>query len=226
MKEHNGTQQKLTKQDIAYEKLRKDILSRKLKPQELLIESKLCEELGISRTPVRGALQRLCYEGLIDYIPDKGMFVSQLRFTDILEISEVRIPTECFAVRLATQRMSDEEISELGQCLAQHRKAWEDNKPEEAFAQDDRFHKLIAAGSKNTRLQHICEDLIDQSARGTYLTVHDSDRIHVAVTMHTATYEAIQKRDPEAAAEKHQAHLLSWVEYTKNEQINNFYIFK
>ena len=156
MKHSDMNTPRQTKADLAYTQLRKNILTGKLQPGSMLLENKLCDEFNISRTPIRTALQRLVYENFVDYIPEKGMFVSQIKFIDILEIAEVRIPLECLAVRLATARMTDEDLNELGNSLAQHRAAMEADDAEAVFEHDNDFHRFIAKGSKNDKLYAIC----------------------------------------------------------------------
>lgn len=83
------------KQEYAYEYIKRAIVENRFAPEQCLNEKDLGIELGgLSRTPIRDALRKLVYEGMIDYVPGKGMFVSEIRFEDLLEVSEIRIPLE------------------------------------------------------------------------------------------------------------------------------------
>ena len=74
----------------AYQKLKRIILGRQISPGEKLNESELAQGLGISRTPVREAINRLEKEGLVEIIPQRGAFVVQFSAKDVLELFLIR----------------------------------------------------------------------------------------------------------------------------------------
>ena len=99
--------------DQIFERLENDILSGVYPKGTVLTELSLCEELGVSRTPVREALSKLEVEGLIENIPNRGAFIRGLSAQDIADIMTMRKIYEIQAVRWAVQRITDEEIDEL-----------------------------------------------------------------------------------------------------------------
>jgi len=88
-----------SKKVIAHEILKRRIINNSLTPNEPLNERVLSEELKISKTPIREALQQLEKEGLVENVPHKGSFVSRVSVQDIREIFEVREILECAAAR-------------------------------------------------------------------------------------------------------------------------------
>jgi DNA-binding GntR family transcriptional regulator len=226
MRNSPQTESIISKTDLAYDIIRNKIIMNILKPHSPINQGDICTELGISRTPVRGALQKLTYDGLLEYIPEKGMFVTQFKFTDILEIAEVRIPNECLAIRLATVRMSDDDLDELEDCLQLKDISDSQSILEEAFKMDSLFHELIAKGSKNSILASTCIDLIGLSARGTYITKTDPSRIQHATKMHADIVKAMKNRDAVSASNLLEKHLTDWVAYMNKQLAENFYMFK
>ena len=69
----------VSKMLLAYDEIKEAIITERYKPDQLLSGRELAEELGVSRTPVMEALRRLSYEGFVEHIPDKGMFVTKVR---------------------------------------------------------------------------------------------------------------------------------------------------
>lgn len=98
---------------IAYKKVKAMIIAKKLLPGKKIVQDKLAEDLGISRTPLRTALQKLEAENLIRSIPRKGVVVREFSDKEIVEIYDCRIALETTAVRLFTEVASDAIVSKL-----------------------------------------------------------------------------------------------------------------
>lgn len=97
----------------AYEKVKKLITSKQLIPGQKIVQEKLAEQLGISRTPLRSGLQMLEAESLIESIPRRGMIVKEFSDVEILEIYDCRIALESMAVRLFTEKATQTQIEGL-----------------------------------------------------------------------------------------------------------------
>ena len=83
----------------AYKKVREMITEGRLQPGQKIIQDKLAEELGISRTPLRSALQMLEREQMVESLPRKGMAVKAFSNKEIVEVYDCRIALECMAVK-------------------------------------------------------------------------------------------------------------------------------
>ena len=108
----------LSLKDRAYAAIKEAILSLKLQPGTLLVETELARQLGISKTPVRDALQELEREGLVTRILFKGTYVTEVSARDAEEIFQLRAVLEGLAARLATPRLTPEDLARARQLLS------------------------------------------------------------------------------------------------------------
>ena len=96
--------------DVVFQTLRQAILKGELQPGERLMEIKLAETLGVSRTPIREAIRKLELEGLVVMIPRKGAAVANITEKDTKDVLEVRRTLEMFAVEVACDRITEEQL--------------------------------------------------------------------------------------------------------------------
>jgi DNA-binding GntR family transcriptional regulator len=99
--------------DVVFNTLRQAILRGELQPGERLLEIHLANKLGVSRTPIREAIRKLELEGLVLMIPRKGAVVAEITEKSLRDVLEVRRALEELAVKLACDKIQDEEIEEL-----------------------------------------------------------------------------------------------------------------
>ena len=103
--------------DQVFDHLENDILSGKYQRGEVLTESKLCAEMGVSRTPIREALRRLEQEHIIEE-SGKGSVVIGINEKDLEDIFLIRKSLECMAASLAAKNRTDEQLKDLKEALA------------------------------------------------------------------------------------------------------------
>ena len=99
--------------DVVFKTLRQAILRGELKPGERLMEIKLANKLGVSRTPIREAIRKLELEGLVLMIPRRGAEVAEITEKSLNDVLEVRKALEELAVQLACERMDEEGLEAL-----------------------------------------------------------------------------------------------------------------
>jgi DNA-binding GntR family transcriptional regulator len=133
----------------AYLQLREEIIATELAPGTLLREEELMRRLGMGRTPVREALQRLQPDGFVTVIPRRGTLVSEVNIMDLAAIYEVRARLESWAARLAAERVRDFDRAEAGQLIAELDALTPDQGHEPLLALDRRIHRFVYACSKN-----------------------------------------------------------------------------
>lgn len=104
--------------DRAYSRLKRDIVEARLRPGAVLSDSDIAEHYEMSRTPVREAINNLRREGLVVVLPKRGTFVKPIDFAEIHDLYTLRTLVEPEAAVLASQRASDEELSELEELSA------------------------------------------------------------------------------------------------------------
>jgi len=132
--------------------LRNLICKGEYKPGQRLTEGQLAKRFGVSRTPIREVLNQLEKEGFIRIIPNVGAEVAKLSLKDIADIHNIMGVLEGLASRLATEELSDEDISKLEEYQFLMIKAAEAMNFELVFELNIEFHALITENSKNDYL--------------------------------------------------------------------------
>ncbi|MBO4725612.1 MAG: GntR family transcriptional regulator, partial [Firmicutes bacterium] len=133
--------------------LQEDILTGKFKPAEKLTEQRICDEYGVSRTPVREALHQLEKVGLIENIPNRGAFVIGFTEQDIEDMYELRCAYEVQAVRWATARITEDELDKLAETFEFMKFSTMKNDFEKMRSINTAFHELIYQAAHNRMLE-------------------------------------------------------------------------
>jgi DNA-binding GntR family transcriptional regulator len=129
--------------NIAYEELRSRFDNRLYPPGTFLSERQLAEELGMSKTPVKAALERLELEGFITVSPQSGIVVRELSLDEITQMYEIRLALDAFVLRSLAGRLTSEQLAKWELNLERYAAA--EGKPEllrEAVLLDAEFHLL------------------------------------------------------------------------------------
>jgi len=192
------------------------ILSRDLHPGEKLSDLRLSEELGVSRTPVREALHRLVQDGVVNYLPNRGFFVSSFSGTDIAEIFDLRAVLEALALRTVASRLQPGDYawarSELDRVEALiEAAATEDERHEAASAfleVDQGFHHWLIEGSQNSRLISIVNGLWAQVAVFQRAGTHIPGWMEIALQQHKAIIDDLLAGEGGRAAAALEHHIL------------------
>ncbi|WP_027893784.1 MULTISPECIES: GntR family transcriptional regulator [Calidithermus] len=196
--------------EAAYLHLREAILGGTLLPGTRISEPGLAESLGISRTPVREALQRLSQEGLVELSPNKGARVRVITPQEVREVYEVRALLEAEGARLAAQRASEAELEALAQRLEALDRIPAEQYPEQMRV-DFEFHSLLMEASHNRTLARVYQDLRSGlalvRAHQQTLSQHPKTR-----EQHRQILQALQAREAERAARAAKAHVLYFME--------------
>ncbi|MFZ5986433.1 MAG: GntR family transcriptional regulator [Bacillota bacterium] len=193
--------------EVIFNTLREAIIAGELKPGERLMEVKLAEKMGVSRTPVREAIRKLELEGLVDMLPRKGAHVAELSVKDIMNVLEVRASLDGLATALAAERITDEEIKELGHILSQFVAYAEKDNLQGTIKKDVEFHDLIYHASRNERLIQIASNLREQVQRFRVIYLKDYSSPKDLIKEHESIYDAVAKRDKESAQKYAQKHI-------------------
>lgn len=196
--------------DAAYSALRHAIVNSALKPGERLNIDQLAAQLGVSLTPVRGAIQRLATEGLIDIHPRSGTFVASLTLQDIEETFQIRAALEGLAAELAAVAITDADLRklrDLHRAMKRPLQAEEDRETHDRL--NSEFHQLILAASGNRRLAEMYTAL---NAHIKIARIHAADagwsaRQRREATEHQAILKALEAGDPQAAADALRRHI-------------------
>ncbi|MCO5081151.1 MAG: GntR family transcriptional regulator [Rhizobiaceae bacterium] len=185
----------------SYDGLRNLILSYDIKPNERINEVELAKRFGVSRTPVREALNRLVVERLLQFEPSVGFFRPKINTQEIIDLYELRVILETEGVRLAIQRAADSEICEL---IDFWTGAYNNRKTatrDETIANDEAFHERLVGLSHN---QALVEALRKLNARIHFIRWADSsgEGLHeVSYLKHLELLEVLRLRDEKKSIE-------------------------
>ncbi|MFN8186375.1 MAG: GntR family transcriptional regulator [Gaiellales bacterium] len=183
-----------------YERLRDEILSGSLSPGEQLVETRIAEELGVSKTPVREALIRLQRDGLVEIEPYRGAKVLEPSAGDVREILELRALLECEIARELAERRPPEVLAALEGSVAACREAQAAGDRARLLDGLTEFSDVMAEACGNSRMAKLLTDL-----RGVLLLIGSSSlraagRAERSIVEHDRILEAIRAGDPDAAA--------------------------
>ncbi len=193
-----------------YEHLKLEILSGALEPGIKLAEIPLSERLGVSRTPVREAVQRLAQDGLVQIQANKGAKVRGISPQEIEEIYAVREVLDGLAARLAATHRSQKNLKAMRQALHDLETAPATAYTEQVNA-DLEFHNAIAAASGNATLQSSLKNLAQSIARVKLLT-RESNQSNGTHTAHHAILMAIEAKNPNLAENAAREHVRAFGE--------------
>ncbi len=180
-----------------------------LKPGALIEEAAEMARLGVGRTPLREALQRLAHEDLIEVVPRRGYFVTTISAAEMFQIFEARLSMELQAVRLAAERVTPETVAAQQALLEEARAgmAADNRDPAWNLAIDERFHGQIAAGSGNRYLAATLTRFYGLSVRTLYLSKIPITLVKDEIHNFVAVFDAIAAGDPDRAEKAMRRHL-------------------
>jgi len=193
--------------DQIYEVLKDRILNRQLLPGQKLSVPMLAQELGLSRSPVREAVQRLVYEGLSTDKPRQGAVVAAAQASELLGLYQVRAVLEGLASAMAAERVTLELVDELHQLMAAHQAAFESGDGAGVIRADMRFHRRIASAAANPELFHILDPIYGRASIA--MLAGDLEIWpRKALTEHQAILRAIEAGDVKVARQRSEGHIL------------------
>ncbi len=197
--------------DRAYAALKRAITSADIyatREEIRLDERQLSQSLGISRTPIREALNRLEQEGFIRSVPRRGMFIVRKTKPEILDIINVWAALESMAARLITLHATDEEIASLRRLFTNFEEQEPRLRIDEYSEANIRFHQAIVSLSKNPVLIDTMENLFVHMRSIRRRTISEDDRATRSIIDHMNIIEALEKRQTERAEKLVRQHSL------------------
>lgn len=162
-----------------------------------LVEDDLAQRLGVSRNPIREALQRLEHEGFVQRDPGRGAFVHSPSMREIDEVFYVRTILESESARLAAPRITDSELSALAEVLKLGETAVEQKDAGELLELNERFHDIIILAADNSVMAKMMISL-RQRIRWYFSSVVVA-RAHDSWSQHAEIYQALREHDADGA---------------------------
>ncbi len=193
--------------DTVFLYLRKKILTGELKPGERLLEIKLAETLGVSRTPIREAIRKLELEGLVIIVPRRGAEVANITRKSLQDVLEVRSSLEILAIELACDRANDEAISKIEEKLNAFNEALDKAEYTEICYADEAYHDAIIEAADNLRLAQLISNLREQMYRFRFEYVKDTQAHKIIREEHKAIFDGIAGRNKAVASAAMKEHI-------------------
>ncbi len=197
--------------DKAYRELEERIVTLNLQPGSVISESQLAEQLGIGRTPVREALQRLAREGLIVILPRKGILVSEINPAKQLQVLEVRRELERLMARCSARRRTEAERDVFLDIADGMKRAARNNDGIAFMRHDNAFNALLADAAHNEYALGAINLMNGLSRRFWYLHYKQAADMPLCARLHAAVARAIADGNPDGAAAASDA-LVDYVE--------------
>lgn len=189
----------VNKTEVAYNQLERMIIFRELEPGSMVSEKQLAESLGLGRTPVREALQRLSYERMAEIHPRRGIQIPAISVESQLKILEVRRDIEALCVSYAASRATVQEKQQMLE-LASSLEECANNKDDFTYAGLlKQIHTLLVKAASNEYLQLAMAPLQGLSRRFWFAYKNDTSDLTEASSLHAAVLRAVSHTDAEEA---------------------------
>ncbi|MBV7507641.1 GntR family transcriptional regulator [Bacillus sp. sid0103] len=187
--------------DQAYDVIKNAIINNEIKPLEYLTEEQLAENLGISRTPIRTALKKLVYEGLVEMESSKQTRVRMISVEEAREYQVLRETLEPLAAKLACLNIDEEQLAFLKDICHQQRESIVEKDFSQFINLDTQFHIYLAEFTNNHKLIEFINSLRTQMQRYLILTNTLQASASEALQEHLQIIDALERKNPEEAAE-------------------------
>lgn len=193
----------------AYDLTRRAILDLTFAPGSTLSESRLVEQIGASRTPIRQALQRLEHEGLVRVFPQRGTVVAPLDLQGFREALFTRIALESSAASEAAAKTTREDVAQLADQVDAQRRAVASDDSADFFRLNETFHRKIMAMAGVPNIWTVVQAVkvhLDRF-RAAHLALTDRYPLKPVVEEHAALVDALRRRNAADAAALMQTHI-------------------
>lgn len=186
--------------EYVYHEIKKRLISNTIKPGQRIWEEEIAEELEVSRTPVREAINRLIAEEFIENRPRKGIFAAEISKNELMKMLDVRVALETLSVSQCCKLITAEGIWELKEIYNQYKRKMDNGEYEEASQLDSQIHRYIAKMSDNKKLEAYINDIQDFFAyTRPYNVKWTKDKVERSLQDHKNLIDAVCSRDKESA---------------------------
>ncbi|EGH71531.1 GntR family transcriptional regulator [Pseudomonas syringae] len=190
----------------AYDQIRRMTVTFQLRPSERLNESALCIQIGVSRTPLREALNRLASEGFLRSVAGKGFYCRDLNPDEIYQLYQLRKVIEIGGVKLAVERATEEEIEELASFISQTGPEAGDRTTDQLVELDEIFHERLLGLSGNAEMLQVLRNV---NAKIQFVRWYDMDRAQRPHTQgdHRQVLVSLRSRDTSSCVDILERHI-------------------
>ena len=191
----------------AFSTLKQRIIEGAIPPGTVLSESRIADDLGISRTPVREALVRLTHEGLAQRFPGRGVIVLELSARECLDVIEVQACLEQFAITRIVEQGRGLDAEELKRLLDVQRQAIQAGDRQRFLEYDRTMHLEIVKGTDNSKLALVMQNASDLLMYAGHRALHNETRMRETLSEHEALVRALADGNLAAALQASKTHI-------------------
>jgi GntR family transcriptional regulator, rspAB operon transcriptional repressor len=193
--------------DRIYDYLKQEILNDKIPEDAILVETRLAEQMGVSRTPVREALHFLEKEGLLELLPRAGYRMRRVDWAEFEEIVQIRKVVEALAASWAITRIKSEELEALKQNVLQSEATIQQGKLSVFPELDAQFHEILARASGSKRLIDLIQILRSDMLRYRIKSLHRTDTAALSLDGHRRIFQCLLERNSSGLEDAVRNHL-------------------
>lgn len=196
-----------TIQNQVYQILKNEICDGYYTPGQWLQENELAAHLNVSRSPVRGALRELASDGLVDVIPNKGVFVKIFSAKDINEVYEFRLLIESHAIQMSPQHLTPELKEAMLNCLENLTRTYKNNNLKSYIEYDTVLHGLIIRLGGNALIESTYDKIHSIIQPFRIYSLVSRQRFDESIFEHREIVRCILSGDIEEAEKMNRKHL-------------------
>ncbi len=193
--------------EAVYDRLKRAILAFEVRPGQILSANAISQELSVSRTPVREALQLLERDGLLRSVTGRGMEVVGISKEDAENVFDVREILECRVARISAIKIDAAGKAELGRVVERARAAAEMRDAIQWAETDRALHTVLWQATGNDFLHQVLVQARDRTQRIAIYDVTRLDRLHASTEELDLIASAVVSGDPDAAEVAMKAHI-------------------
>lgn len=190
-----------------YDEIKRGILKGQYMPGDVLTERKLSDEMGISRTPIREAMQMLAHDGWLVMETYKGAVVREFDLEYVLEVLKIRKSLEMLAVEDAVLNVTDRDLEELEEIARCQRDMLNHYDEYDYIEMDRKFHQKIYELSHNRTLQGLLNNFNDIISFFGIRALKQKERKITTMEEHQKILDAVKSRDAGAAVRAMEEHM-------------------
>ncbi|MBW2038468.1 MAG: GntR family transcriptional regulator [Deltaproteobacteria bacterium] len=197
-----------TLREVVYERIKRGIQRGEFKAKERLIEQRLAEDLGVSRTPIREAVSRLEQEGMLDKVPRGGIVVRGTTNEEIEEVFGLRAILESYAASLATKKMGEKVLTNLQGIIDRSQQALERGNIDKFIQLNTEFHEVIYRSSRSDKLYQMINNLRDYFYKYRVFILRIKGMPQMSLRDHQLMVQAMREGNTQKVEELVKEHIL------------------
>ena len=207
MDNHGREKQHRSLREKVYDKLKRRLLTGKIRPGTRMMEKELASDLGVSRTPVREAVRQLEKEGLVKIEPGRGTRAQEISVKDIIDTLSVREELDALAAELAAGHITGADEEKLEELTDKYADAIKSGDMDLMIHADEAFHRKIVKISGNRTLSMVAKTVQAQVQRFRYLYYEDLKNYENMPAEHREIIKALVSKDGSVARDVADAHV-------------------